>query len=82
MDSQHACRGLGRSPVQKDVEKLFIADGDALILGMDHWIPILEHARRAFPRLRRVSCYAMARNILAHAARASEQGKRDTAGEY
>jgi hypothetical protein len=25
---------------------------------------------------------SMARNILGHAARASEQGKRDTAGEY
>jgi radical SAM superfamily enzyme YgiQ (UPF0313 family) len=46
------------------VEKVFVADGDALILGLDHWLPILERARRAFPRLRRVSCYAMARNVL------------------
>lgn len=48
-----------------DVEKLFVADGDALVLPMDHWRAILEGARRVFPRLRRVSCYAMARNILA-----------------
>lgn len=46
-----------------EVEKLFVADGDALILSMDHWRKILERARALFPRLRRVSCYAMARNI-------------------
>ena len=48
-----------------EVEKVFVADGDALVLPMDHWRVILEGARRAFPRLRRVSCYAMARNVLA-----------------
>lgn len=48
-----------------DVEKLFVADGDALVLSMDHWLPILERARVRFPNLRRVSCYAMARNVLA-----------------
>ena len=47
-----------------DVRKLFVADGDALILALDHWLPILEAARSGFPRLERVSCYAMARNIL------------------
>jgi len=46
------------------VEKLFVADGDALILQMDHWVPILEAAQEAFPRLRQVSCYATADNIL------------------
>ncbi len=46
------------------VEKLFVADGDALVLPMDHWTPILDRARALFPRLRRVSCYAMARNVL------------------
>ena len=48
-----------------DVEKLFVADGDALMLPMDHWRAILERARSVLPRLRRVSCYAMARNVLA-----------------
>ncbi len=47
-----------------DVEKLFVADGDALGMPMDHWLPILERAREAFPNLRRASCYAMARNVL------------------
>ena len=45
------------------VEKLFVADGDALVLPMDHWRAILDRASDLFPKLRRVSCYAMARNI-------------------
>ena len=45
-------------------EKVFVADGDALVLPMDHWVPILDRARALFPNLRRVSSYAMARNIL------------------
>lgn len=47
-----------------EVEKLFVADGDALVMPLDHWEPILERARALFPNLRRVSCYAMARNVL------------------
>jgi radical SAM superfamily enzyme YgiQ (UPF0313 family) len=47
------------------IEKLFVADGDALIMDLDHWTPILERARETLPRLRRVSCYAMARNVAA-----------------
>jgi radical SAM superfamily enzyme YgiQ (UPF0313 family) len=47
-----------------DVEKMFVADGDALILPMDHWVPILEHAYDTFSSLRQVSCYATATNIL------------------
>ncbi len=46
------------------VEKVFVADGDALVLPMDHWEPILEALHRSFPRLRQVSCYAMALNVL------------------
>lgn len=47
-----------------EVTKLFVADGDALILPMDHWRAILDEARAVFPHLRRASAYAMARNIL------------------
>ncbi|MBX3191074.1 MAG: radical SAM protein [Labilithrix sp.] len=50
--------------VGDDVEKLFVADGDALVLDLDHWLAILARAKQSFPNLRRVSCYAMARNIL------------------
>jgi radical SAM superfamily enzyme YgiQ (UPF0313 family) len=45
------------------IEKVFVADGDALVMPMDHWLPILERCRARFSRLRRVSCYAMARNV-------------------
>src|SRR5690606_9027183 len=46
------------------VRKVFVADGDALILPTEHWHALLAAARAGFPRLERVSCYAMARNIL------------------
>ena len=45
------------------IDKLFVADGDALVMPMTHWRPILEHAKASLPKLRRVSCYAMARNV-------------------
>lgn len=46
------------------VQKLFVADGDALVMELDRWLPLLEAARALFPNLRRVSCYAMAGNVL------------------
>lgn len=46
------------------VRKVFVADGDALVMPVEAWLPILAACRRAFPRLERVSCYAMARNVL------------------
>lgn len=51
--------------LQPRIDKLFVADGDALVMDLDHWRSILELARAKLPGLRRVSCYAMARNILA-----------------
>ncbi len=45
------------------VEKVFVADGDALVLDLEHWEAILAACREAFPRLRRVSAYATAMNI-------------------
>jgi len=59
-DVQMAARQFGPR-----VEKVFVADGDALILDMAHWEAILSACRASFPRLRQVSCYAMASNILA-----------------
>ncbi|MBK8720171.1 MAG: radical SAM protein [Deltaproteobacteria bacterium] len=47
------------------IDKVFVADGDALVMPLAQWRPILERARARLPRLRRVSCYAMARNVLA-----------------
>ncbi|MHC4812021.1 MAG: radical SAM protein [Planctomycetota bacterium] len=46
-----------------DVEKVFIADGDALVMPMSHWRPILERIGELFPDARQVSCYAMATNV-------------------
>ena len=48
----------------QQVKKLFVADGDALVMPLDHWLPILDASRRSFPHLTRISCYAMARNLL------------------
>jgi len=46
------------------VQKLFVADGDALGMPMEHWLAVLRLAKQRFPNLRRVSCYAMASNVL------------------
>ncbi len=58
-DMELAARELGPR-----VEKLFVADGDALAMPTESWTRILEAAWRLFPRLRRVSCYALATNLL------------------
>ena len=47
-----------------ETTKVFVADGDALVLDTEYWLTLLEGLRRAFPRLRRVSCYATAQNLL------------------
>ena len=46
------------------IDKVFVADGDALAMELEHWEPILTACRDAFPRLRRVSAYATALNLL------------------
>jgi radical SAM superfamily enzyme YgiQ (UPF0313 family) len=47
------------------VRKVFVLDGDALAMDLGLWEPILEALRATFPKLRRVSCYATALNLLA-----------------
>ena len=47
-----------------EVRHVFVADGDPLGMALDHWEPILLALSAAFPRLRRVSTYATARNLL------------------
>lgn len=49
----------------EQVRKVFVMDGDALAMDVDMWEPILETLRATFPKLRRVSCYATALNLLA-----------------
>src|SRR5664279_5184994 len=47
-----------------EVRHVFVADGDPLGMALEHWEPILLALAAAFPRLRRVSTYATARNLL------------------
>ncbi len=46
------------------VRKVFVADGDALAMPVETWEAILRQLNESFPRLRRISCYATARNLL------------------
>jgi len=47
----------------QNVSKVFVADGDALVLGLEHWKTILLACRETFPNAKRVSCYATAMNV-------------------
>jgi len=48
----------------KGIEKVFLADGDALIVPQTRLIEIMGYLRQQFPRLRRVGIYANAKGIL------------------
>lgn len=48
----------------EDVRHVFVADGDPLAMVLGQWEPILLALAASFPRLRRVSTYATARNLL------------------
>lgn len=45
-------------------EKIFLADGDALNLKTDRLVEILDHLNQKFNNLRRISCYAMPKNLM------------------
>lgn len=47
----------------ENITKVFVADGDALVLDLRHWEAILPACHDAFPRIKRVSAYATAVNI-------------------
>ena len=40
------------------IEKIFLADGDALVLPMDYLLTVLDYIRRYFPECKRVAAYA------------------------
>lgn len=52
-----------------DTRRVFLADGDALVLSTDRLIHILEALRKAFPNLERVGVYANSQNLLRKSAR-------------
>jgi radical SAM superfamily enzyme YgiQ (UPF0313 family) len=47
-----------------EVSKVFVADGDALVMDALTWKEILTALKASFPKLRRISCYATAQNLL------------------
>ena len=53
-----------RAAYGEGLDKIFVADGDALGMDLARWETILSSCNEAFPRLRRVSAYATAINLL------------------
>ena len=42
----------------RHIEKIFLADGDALVLPMDYLLTVLDYIRHYFPECKRVAAYA------------------------
>ncbi len=53
------------SEIQSDVKKVFLADGNALVLQHDYLVELLAELKNAFPKLIRVSAYALPKDLLA-----------------
>ena len=49
--------------LQPDARRVFLVDGDALVLPNDQLITILDHLKKHLPRLTRVSSYALPNNL-------------------
>ncbi len=49
--------------LQPDARRVFLADGDALVLPNAQLITILDHLKKHLPRLTRVSSYALPNNL-------------------
>ena len=47
-----------------DTTRIFLADGDALNISADYMVQIVAYLYNSFPKLERVSCYAMPMNLL------------------
>lgn len=47
-----------------DTRRIFLADGDALNLSKEKLVQILQYLYQKFPKIERVSCYAMPKNLL------------------
>lgn len=50
--------------IYRNVGKIFLADGDALICRTDYLETILKFIRREFPECRQITCYGSPRSIL------------------
>ncbi len=45
------------------IRKVFLADGNAMVLGLDQLMPVLNHLNHAFPKLTRISAYAIPKDL-------------------
>ncbi len=54
----------GASLYKEHIRRIFLADGNALVLPTDLLLKILATLKETFPKLRRVSCYAGPKDIL------------------
>ena len=52
------------SKYQPLTEKIFLADGDALNVRTERLVEILDYLNLKFKSLKRISCYAMPRNLI------------------
>lgn len=56
---------INRAMLYKDnIRRVFLADGNALVLSTDKLLEILSLLRQQFPKLQRVSCYSGPQDIL------------------
>ncbi len=51
-------------PYAWHIRRIFLADGNALVLATDKLLDILQVLRQTFPRLQRVACYAGPKDML------------------
>ncbi len=52
------------SPYRDSIQKVFLADGDPLVLSNKRLVPILKKINETFPKIRRISTYASPMNLL------------------
>jgi radical SAM superfamily enzyme YgiQ (UPF0313 family) len=52
------------SSYKPSISRVFLCDGDAMCLGAEELVPVLDHLNLRLPRLERVGVYANARDIL------------------
>lgn len=50
--------------IYPEADRVFLADGDALVLPVEHLLALLEYLQSKFPNLTRVSCYATPKNLI------------------
>lgn len=53
------------APYSDQVKKIFLADGNAMALPFNYLVDLLRELHKAFPKLLRVSAYAIAKDLIA-----------------